>query len=53
MSATDLDATNPATEKVLSDATGGAATGRNFVLNTRPLFALRKWIAKKRKPKST
>jgi twitching motility protein PilU len=40
MSATDLDGTNPATEKVLSDATGGAATGRNFVLNTRPLFKL-------------
>ena len=40
MSATDLDGTSPATEKVLSDATGGAATGRNFVLNTRPLFKL-------------
>ena len=36
MAATDLDSTSPASEKVLSDSTGGAATGRNFVLNTRP-----------------
>jgi twitching motility protein PilU len=40
MTATDIEGTNPAAERVLSDATGGAATARNFVLNTRPLFKL-------------
>jgi twitching motility protein PilU len=41
MPARHLDSTaRPDTEKALSDSTGGAATGRNFVLNTRPLFKL-------------
>ena len=40
MTATDTEDTSPATERVLSDSTDGAATARNFVLNTRPLFKL-------------
>ena len=44
MSATETDGSTTTTEAALSDATAGAATARNFVLNTRPLAALRKLI---------